>query len=378
MRTLLRNLLIVAVVIGAIVALSNLLRDGNERQGLDERIAVLRAAGEPTTMAELAGDPVPPDQNAATLLAEADRLSTDDAGYFDLIRRASRRPVWRVDAEWQKGPSAVNAEARWLEQAAAYLKAQVRKDDELERRTERAAEAMLIHLSLAEIYGGPLIPGYHVNLKHRNNSLDILRVALARPDFDARRFRELVDGRLATTLPPTGPPARPIIQHRVVVLWAVRTWEQGDLTHRYGRREDRRRSTWMGRHRIYTDAELALDLADRAIAACGVTPERAARVPDGFEQQLGRARRTLFRDVQGSVRRLFRRYVKTVARMRLARVVLAVLEHRQVEGAWPDALADDLPKDPSTGAPFLYERDGDGVRLSCAYAKTYWRLAPKR
>jgi len=51
-----------------------------------------------------------------------------------------------------------------------------------------------------------------------------------------------------------------------------------------------------------------------------------------------------------------------------ARVAMALLEYRQREGKWPESLAalGDMPLDPYSGNPFVYERTESGARVRAA------------
>jgi hypothetical protein len=66
--------------------------------------------------------------------------------------------------------------------------------------------------------------------------------------------------------------------------------------------------------------------------------------------------------------RFFEIYAKSVAIRRLTRVVMALLEHRQREGAWPESLAalGELPTDPYSVKPFVYERGERGCTVRAA------------
>jgi hypothetical protein len=62
--------------------------------------------------------------------------------------------------------------------------------------------------------------------------------------------------------------------------------------------------------------------------------------------------------------RAFEELTKHAARMRLARIGLALLEHKQRTGSWPDALPSSMPPDPYTNEPFYYKPRGSGVRVA--------------
>ena len=75
--------------------------------------------------------------------------------------------------------------------------------------------------------------------------------------------------------------------------------------------------------------------------------------------------------------------MRDAARLRLARVALAVMEYKQANGAWPESLnsirdlfGGELPGDPYSGGDFQYQRAGGEVRLYAAagYAEKYWDM----
>jgi hypothetical protein len=115
----------------------------------------------------------------------------------------------------------------------------------------------------------------------------------------------------------------------------------------------------------YRDANRYLDVAERAIAESETTPERATAVSMPEPDSEG-----LFYPVTRALglgyEKVFAQLAQAVAVQRLARVVMALLEHRQRERAWPESLAalGEMPLDPFGGKQFLYERTDRGCRVS--------------
>lgn len=75
---------------------------------------------------------------------------------------------------------------------------------------------------------------------------------------------------------------------------------------------------------------------------------------------------------------LLDREARIAARIELLRLGALFLDHRRSTGSYPEVLGDldgPLPLDPTTGSPFLLERDGGCVTLRSGYDdKVSWRL----
>jgi hypothetical protein len=222
-------------------------------------------------------------------------------------------------------------------------------------------------LDLADRCELPFMIG-HLVRGVRRDSDRILRIAEKQPGFDARLFREIVDPRLAKAGRRLGPPATVLKEERTFALWVVRSWLSGDNV------EDLpddvpRNALW--RPMFYRDACRMLDLYDRAIAECGVKPEDAQAIADRWrgEHEEVSVAYPLTRRHSALSGKLFKEYTAGVAKRRLTRVVMALLEHRQTHGEWPQDLTPlgDVPLDPYSGKPFLYERRGKGARIRPAH-----------
>jgi len=137
---------------------------------------------------------------------------------------------------------------------------------------------------------------------------------------------------------------------------------------------ERLRTTWVGRPWVFRDAVRCLDVIDAAIARCDKTPEEAVRVARTLEQEADYDPDSLAGGYQGFLPHLFTNYAGAVAQNRCARVAMALLEHKQQTGEWPETLPAALPTNPFTGAPFEYERDGKGIRIVIPEIEEEWLL----
>lgn len=371
-----------------------------ERAAFQERVERIRRAGEPVYPTDLARPPVPDEQNAAKLLEEAaawlkrrqEQEDGDDsmlwasearrtewtrgdwnrvhaylrsvAPYFELIEQIPSRPRWHVDLQ-RRGVEMVDPSFPWTMDAVDYIHARVRLDRGQWQRTERAAQAVILLLDIADRHRMPFVLGHLVNTTIRDRAVQLVRLASARPDFDAALFRRLVDARLAKTIPAAGPPADVFREERALSLWYVRAWLAGDSV----TLKDRMQRFPLCRPLLYRDATRMLDFYDRVLAACPTAPERAREVAERLRLPTrGVGLLNLAEPLYVVHYKLFEQYTRDTAIRRLARVVMALLEYRQVQGEWPRDLAvlGKMPTDPYSGAPFVYTRTEKGARIRAA------------
>jgi hypothetical protein len=132
---------------------------------------------------------------------------------------------------------------------------------------------------------------------------------------------------------------------------------------------------WFARPIVYLDALRFLDVMERAVDACDTTPPSAERIGVRFSKEFaGMAYPYLITTLHSvQVPKHFRDYVRTVAVLRIGRVALALMEHRQRTGRWPATLQEvaqafggSVPTDPYTGHAFVYGRSDGRVRLYAA------------
>jgi hypothetical protein len=386
------------VIVGGLVAVFMLgvqLTLGGYESEFEARLDAIRQAGEPLHFADLAAPPIPDEENAAILFAEAAAwldgrddwcpcmLEHEDSvprteeerrrcdayletrePYYALLQRVPTRPGWSVPHRGGDQPSN-GSQASWIFSAANYLRHRVELDPHVEGRTERAAEAAILLLDLGVRWQIPMSIGYLIDLNTRSSAAWMLRGIQARPGFDARLFRQLMDARLAAAEPKAGPPARILREERLDGLKAVRRWLAGERVRFDSKKWDRRlRHTWIGRPFVYRDAVRYFDVIDAAIPLCDKTPEEAVGIVAELEGKIDRTD-ALAGQMREFLPRMFAWHTRTAASIRLTRVVMALLEYRQKHDAWPETLRvlGPLPLDPYTGQPFVYERRGDGARI---------------
>lgn len=368
------------------------------RHAYEARVEALRAAGQPARHEDLATPRVSDEENAAVLLAEATAflrqresphpyLDPAEAGpeqieemrayleslkpYFEMLAEVPKRPRWHVDREWAKGPEARFDEIWWLQEAMHHLSLRVDLDADEKGRTRRAAEAAVLALDLGERCRIPMVIGHLVSETVICYPARFLRGASRQQGFDAAEFRRIVDPRLARA-PGTGPLAEALGQERVVVLWTVDALRSGRKTilddYLPMKGVLHRSPGW--RLLLYRDANRALDLFEEAIELAGKPSEEVLRDATLLRERCATKDPTcLVTQLTAAVLpRLLEVHVKRVATQRLTRVVMALLEHRQTKGAWPHGLdaMGEMPLDPFSGLPFLYERTDTGVRIRAA------------
>jgi len=396
----------VAIVAGLVVALmlAVQLTLGGYESEFEARLDAIRQAGEPLRFADLASPPIPDEENAAILFAEAaawldgrddwcpcmldfessiprteeeqrrcDAYLESLEPYYALLQRVPTRPGWSVPHAGGDGPSS-GPQASWIGSAAEYLRHRVELDPHVEGRTERAAEAAILLLDLCDRWQIPMSIGYLIDLNIRSSAGWMLRGIQARPGFDARLYRRLMDARLAAAEPTVGPPARILREERLDGLSTVRRWLAGEKVDFHSKKWNRRlRHTWIGRPFVYRDAVRYLDVIDAAIPLCDKTPEESVGIVAELKGKISRTA-VLTRHMQEFLPRMFAWHTRTAASIRLTRVVMALLEYRQQHGAWPETLQalGALPLDPYTGQPFVYERRGAGARIHAARLGADW------
>ena len=396
------------MIVGGLVAVFMItvqLTLGGYESEFEARIDALRQAGEPLHFADLAQPPIPDEENAAKLWEEAAAWLKADSGerrrslydlteeeraerpekewrayleslepYYQLLKRVPTRAGWSAPYHSPETPG--NAEhVSWLSDAAMYLTWRVELDLRADGRTERAAEAVLLLLELTERWQEPTVFGYCWRLSTVSSAAIIVRSIHTKPGFDAHAYRQLVEPRLAAAAPATGPPAHVLRATRVQGMWMVRRWLSGNMVNTFqpGMME-RLRATWVGRPWVFRDAVRYLDVIDAAIARCDKTPEEAVRVARTLAQEVAYDTDSLAGGTQAFLPRLFTQHVGAAAQNRCARVAMALLEHRQETGTWPEKLPAALPVNPFTGVPFEYEHKGEGIRIVIPEIEEEWLL----
>lgn len=385
---------LVVVAIALCLAIGLYLAASASRREFEARVAALRADGQPVRFEDLAEPPVPDAENAALLLQEAARLFDqrregapdwfDDetaspeerermrahlaslAPAFALVEQAPSRPGWHVDRRWGEGPGYRSDDIAWLGTAGRHLLWRVQTDVDEEGRTERAARTAILLLDLGESARVPMLIGYLVREAVASTAVEVLRSAARQPGFDAALFRRLVDPPLARACRESGPPREAFAQERVFVIWLMDAIRSGRELPALDSGDLPLEGSPFSQPFLYRGANRYLDVCASAIALSGRpedAPQAAARLRTaGGEDGVSAAVASLFSRTAAAA---FEAHARSAAIRRLARVAMALLEHRQREGAWPESLAPlgGMPDDPYRRAPFAYERTADGARV---------------
>jgi len=201
-----------------------------------------------------------------------------------------------------------------------------------------------------------------------------------KPGFDARAARELVDGHLAGTLD-HGPLVRDALRgERASMLYVVRRWIDGEspleILEITNLDQDPGAmnalvTSWIWRPLVYGDAMRTLDLYERALELVEAPPQKASAAADAlveeYEDWFLYFFTNMMRRIPGKV---FSERLRHLARIRITRVGLALLQRREETGAWPTDLDAAIPlvdaetlTDPYTDKRLQYE---PGVRLEAA------------
>jgi hypothetical protein len=386
--------LVVAVALAILAGVGWYLYGGPWREQYEARVAALRAEGQPTRFEDLAPPPIPDEENGAKLLEEAHRIleerrrapgSADDLlykdrsaeekaalaayleslkPYFDLLAQVPQRPGWRPDLDWNAGINNLVDLYAQLSDAHHHVVARAEVDPEETGRTERAAHAAVLMLALGAKCRGPFLIGHLVSESVASDAEEILRAAMRQPRFDAALFRRIVDPPLARSTSERWPLKSVFAQERVFGIAAVEAARAGAP---YLSRGKERTVSFLELPALYREATRFLDVIEKAIAHGDATPEGAIIVARDLASE-SHAHSPILGDVSGIYSRTFLLFADNIASRRLTRVAMALLEHRQREGAWPESLAElgEMPMDPHGGGPFRYERTEGGCRVRAA------------
>jgi hypothetical protein len=378
------------------------------RNAIEAHVAALREAGEPTEPEDILGPPVPDEENAADIFLKASRWyeahladepETDMwpekredwtkenwremaawvetcRPFLDLIRKGVARPHVRLSDRWPPWIKAADenmAVLQVLTNAAKVLMpaALLHLDDP--DGTERATRSLILLLDVADHAPGGDTIFQILRMAVYHCAAETLEKLARKPGFDAAQARVLLRDRLGV-VEDREPLRHALRGERVAWIWMLRHLDE-PLSHSRPW-HSAGHGPWIESAFVWRDALpcldrmagllKALDLPDHELmAALTATPPREPAWLDNRSVMI------LASDKHPTV--IASRRLRTVALTRLARIGLALLEHRQETDTWPkslDELAERMekgvPLDPYTGTPFLYERDGKTVRLISA------------
>ena len=412
-RRTLRRVAIVLLGLVLVLTTAHIIWTYVEKSGFQARMERVRQAGDPIYLTDLAMRPVPDERNAAKLLEEAAawlearRDRDDEYGdallfqskrareedwtedewnhlyryldslkpYYAMIEQVPQRPEWSVDIAPDDPISSAFRPFPWAQEVVEYTLYRVQFDRVEKGRTERAARAAVFLLDFADRCKLPLFYGHLVSHTNTNQTGVILRIASERPGFDARLFRQIVEPRLAAAIAPTGPPVEVVHALRAEALRWMRAWLAGETADVSPSDHVWRNVFW--RPLLYRDGSRMLDLHARVIPSCGVSPEEAWPIGERLRNEYGGGVKlypVLTRTHGATCGGAFRQFTISTATRRLTCVVMAILEYKQTAGVWPASLdvLGDLPLDPFTARPLVYERRADGARIHVSWPGKDW------
>ncbi|MCK6458624.1 MAG: hypothetical protein L6Q95_01860 [Planctomycetes bacterium] len=376
------------------------------------RIAKLRAAGEPVDLGDLRRPRIPDEDNAAALWEEAhkwyeehmepapDKLDWGEDTWFeedhaeiaswlergdpyvDLLARAAAKPDMWQDLDWEAGLAMEVKALPQMQTAATFLRNRVRM---AERATPEVLRELATILDLAPKLERSCLILVLVRWTVEEIAAESLVALAGRPGFDARAARALLDPRFAR-IDVASDLRKAFRGERVIGLSVSRRWiagesvitiarETGNLLSDDARQPDPTRvdfsGSWIVRPLAYRDALRLLDLMDGALGLVELPARDARPRAEALRDEYARGVPNFLSHLWAILpMKAIPVRLRHEARIRIARVGLALLELRQTTGAWPESLDAVVPLvgeewaiDPYTGERLQYE---PGVRLEAA------------
>jgi hypothetical protein len=405
-----RGLAIVAVVLSVAAIVFAFIPPSDAR--FREYVTQLRAAGRPTSEAELLGPEPDPQDNAADAVMEANAVQSaahaanvgprrGDADpnwswlgsatadevrevgvfldgvdpFFDRLDAASRRGHLQVPLSGELIVSDPLVSALQTTNALFYARAIAGTT------AEKRLRSIETKMRLSSLCRGVMIQRM-VGAAMRTSAVGDLRRAFERGDIDAAGGRGRFDLLLAEPLLPTfRDTAHTELAAQVRMFEALldgATFKGDDGTMGYQPGHNLVGRTVLG---IWGNRGTTVGSPADWVNACRFLEELATLSPDSYP--------TLRRAIVSRIDALpefaaaraiaipFPKIAEMLARAdavtRLARIALAAAEHRATHGDFPASLTDlkwafpdGVPLDPFTDAPFVYARTATGVRVSSA------------
>ncbi len=226
-------------------------------------------------------------------------------------------------------------------------------------------------LRLSERLEMPFVIGYAIGIEPRQLAVDAIRFNRLRPELDVAFLRRELDGLLEAAHSASRPSATALRQERALCLAMTDLWSRGrsaDVTP-----EDGTQRSWLRRPHMYNDAVRYIDLFDKGIKDCETTSaDQAIKVSKRYAGDALVGDWWMTDSARNMIRKHFGLFAEDVARLRLARVALALMEERQKTGKWPQQLPGPALLDPFTGKSFVYQMVEDEIWLYAAKtAETY-------
>ena len=382
----------------------------------EARVSELRDAGEPTELRDLAPSPVPETENGASLLLEADRFHEEQLSrgpialrlnsadwaederaelqewlaigepYRRRLARIAARPVLRMDLDWDAGVRMAVPAIPAMRHAKVYLEHRARYGV---GGTSESVRDIAVMLGLASKLEHPSVATTLLRWAFESAALTSVTMLEGRPDFDPSAARNALDRRFEAAIAVERQLMRTALQgERTFGISMARRWISGESPTAFLREiavntgadaeEDAKANvsdlfggSWLFRSIAYRDALRLLELMDAHLDLFDLPAREAhARSESLEEEYAGTLPWLISSRYAGILEKLHRGRLRHLARMRIARAGLALLELRQERGEWPRTLDDLVPLigaeaivDPFTGDPLQYR---PGVRLEAA------------
>ena len=361
-------------------------------QRFNDRLRQLRNEDEVVLMADLNRPPVQPADNGAPLLLDAlawfnrfqeeagkppgggtflrtadDRARATEyvercGPFIALLEEGVGKPQCRLQVNWEDGPVAEIPTMPLAQAASEVLELRARLDARKPSGSGSAAAAIALMLGVARCQERYNTLPFRVRVNVYRIAARTLEHVVSEPAYDAQGIRSLLEPQLATiedrlTLRDA------LVGERAMGLWMIDRLLSGKPLP-----GNARRSVGSAQE-FYEDGLRLLDAMEIAVDVIA-EPYPVAR------KRLAVARRLcdhhpVSQRVIAVVETTFEEYVRALAEIRIARIALAVLDHKASTGAWPRSLRrlstrfpGGVPLNPLTEQPFLFIRTGDGVHLS--------------
>ncbi|MEM8884374.1 MAG: hypothetical protein AAGD14_09910 [Planctomycetota bacterium] len=384
------------------------------RHRYESRLEALRAAGERLEVSEFVPEPASDHRNAAVPFAEAERWYDEYLGTFEddleqleslerwakgrsdskveeqrarvqdalargdpyvaLLKQTVARPDWREPLDWGAGIDMRSKTGPRLRKAMEFMVQRIVRAPRVE---EQQVEELQLIIRLALHVDSPGILGLFLNWAAHEEALDALQGMSRLPEFEARAVWDRVAADLDPS-PLVERLPRAVTLERAFGVEVTRHLLDGRNLLEYidsilddvpGRSRADGWWSWPYAALLYRDGVAQLDLFEMWLAHLPTEPWVDFPMPEEWQHRDLMPRDQIIWALFTPMPRLsIERRRQYLARMRIARVGLALHVIRQRTGAWPASLeAVDpmlLPEDridPYTGERFLWD---PGVRLA--------------
>jgi hypothetical protein len=303
--------------------------------------------------------------------------------YIQMLHEAVSRPSCWLDRDWSQPGKMPVPLIRMFRSAAGLLELRAVLDAKCGGDPNDSVTQLAALMRLGPLLDNRIGVHYLTGLDLQVYAVDTLQEIAHL--LDARIVRSKLEPLLKAAERAEGL-REVLIGDRAVGLQMVTLWIGGESPRTLVLREDETwgdvlLSSWLMRPWAYLDGLELIERMDETLA-WSEKPFSDGRA--GFEELAtrvdGLGRFYLFTKMFASMWsvRIYERTYRHAAKVRLARIGLALLEHRQETGSWPPNLdslkamfGDSVPLNPLTNDAFRYERKSAKVRLEAEGAVTW-------